>query len=286
MSWFAKSKDHLPLTWWKGHPVYFAAVLALIGVGSMVVTALLIAVHAPLLEQLVFTFSGLVEHGRLWTVLTYVLVNPPSLWVVLTSYFLWRFGEDVEKFFGRRVFAKMFASFVLAEPLLLSLISLCGFSGAHDWPAVGIFRVEFAVFIAFATLYPRAQISLIICCVEVWLIAAIFVGMQVLENLAYHNWPGLILLTGQVGLAYGLVRYEQGRWALPSVFARLKGWRSRRHSAAVLRVVRDGADGDVSVHGVDAVLDKINRQGMASLTAKERRALEQASEEMNRPSRN
>ena len=51
MSWFAKSKDHLPLTWWKGHPVYFAAVLALGGVISMVVTALLLAIHAPALSN-------------------------------------------------------------------------------------------------------------------------------------------------------------------------------------------------------------------------------------------
>jgi membrane associated rhomboid family serine protease len=202
MSWFPASKDHLPLTWWKGHPVYLAAYVALGGVATMVVTTLLMAANPVLLQYLVFTFAGLVEDYRVWTPLTYVLVNPPSLWLVLTSYFLWRFGEDVEKFFGRRIFVKLLVVLVLVTPFLLSLIGLIGF---RDWPAMGIYQVEMGVFLAFATLYPRAQISLILFTIPAGVMAAIIVGVDVLQNLAGRNWPGLFVLAGQVFTAYGFV---------------------------------------------------------------------------------
>lgn len=277
MSWFATSQDHLPLTWWKTHPVYFATVLALVGVASMIVTTFIMAVDTRAVGYLYFTWSGLVDHGRVWTIVTYALVNPPSIWVVLTSYMLWRFGEDVEKFFGRRLFTKLIVLLLLAEPITLLIF---GLFGIRDWPAVGIYFIEFGVFIAFATLYPRAKLNLIICSIDTWIFAAIIVAISVLQSLAGHNWPGLVLLIVQVALAYAFVRVEQGRWVFPSIVPWLKKQQAHRQSAKLLRVVRDGAKGDVSEMGVDAILEKISRQGMNSLTAKERKMLEKASEDL------
>ncbi|MEI6534115.1 MAG: rhomboid family intramembrane serine protease [Verrucomicrobiaceae bacterium] len=279
MSWFAKSKDHLPVTWWKGHPVYFAAVLALAGVVSMIVTTFIMAADAHALSYLYFSWSGLVDHGRVWTIVTYALVNPPSIMVVLSSVMLWRFGEDVEKFFGRRVFTKLIVYLLLAEPLILSFF---GVLGLRDWPAAGIFFIEFGVFIAFATLYPRAKLNIIICSIDAWVLATIIVAVSALQSLAGRNWPGLVLLAVQVGLAYAFVRVEQGRVEIPSFGAWFKKQQARRQSSKLLRVVRDGTSEDVSGIGVDAILEKISRQGMNSLTAKERRMLEKASDDLKR----
>src|SRR3954453_4833724 len=106
MSWLPESQDRLPLTWWKGQPIYLAAVLALLGVVSMVVTALLMATAGGILARLIFSYASVLDHLWLWTPVTYVLVNPPSLWLLLSSYFFWRFGEEVERHLGRRSFVK------------------------------------------------------------------------------------------------------------------------------------------------------------------------------------
>lgn len=246
---------------------------------SMVVTSLVLAAHAPLVEYLIFTFSGLVDFGRVWTLVTYVFVNPPSIWVVITSLMLWTWGQEVEKFFGRRVFVKMLLIFTLAEPLLLSLIvPLAG----PQWPAIGIYQVEFAVFLSFVTLYPHARISLILITLEAWIIATAFVSIAVLQSLAGHNWGGLILILGEAAIAYCLVRYEQGHWNARMLFS----WAKRqtiRKPQPQLQVVRRSREEPLPSSpnlDVDAILDKIGRHGMESLTAEERRTLEKASRDL------
>jgi len=279
MPWFPKSQDHLPLTWWRGQPVYLAAYLAIGAVVSMVVTSLVMAAHTPLLHYLIFTFSGLVDFGRVWTVVTYVFINPPSIWVVITSLMLWNWGQEVEKFFGRRVFVKMFLIFTLSQPVLLSLIvPIAG----PLWPAMGVYQVEFAVFLAFVTLYPHARISLILISLEAWIIATAFVAIDVLQCLAAHNWGGLILILGETGLAYSLVRYEQGHWTISSLFAWAKKSASCRPEPQ-LRVVRRSREDPIPSSpdmDVDSILDKIGRHGLESLTPEERRTLEKASRDL------
>jgi hypothetical protein len=211
---------------------------------------------------------------------TYVLVNPPSLWLLITSYFLWRFGEAVERHLGRRVFVQLVIGLILVEPLMLTLIALVG--GPRDWPAVGIWQMEFGVFIAFATLYPTAKLSLILFTIDAWIMAAAIVGISALSSLAARDWAGLFMLAGMVLFAYGYVRYEQGRWALPS----LSFLKRRRNSGARRRNVspeeREDASAPRDSHEdrVDAILEKIHREGLQSLTEDERRVMEKASERL------
>jgi hypothetical protein len=256
-----------------------AAYLAIGAVASMVTTALLMAAHTPLLHYFIFTFSGLVDFGRVWTIATYVLINPPSIWVLISSAMLWMWGQEVEKFFGRRVFVKMFLIFTVAQPLLLSLVvPIVG----PLWPAMGVYQVEFAVFLAFVTLYPHARISLILVSLEAWIIAVAFVALDVLQCLAAHNWGGLILILGETALAYGLVRYEQGHWNVSSLFA----WTKKGVSLSPgpkLKIVRRSREEPIpstSDLDVDTILDKIGKHGLESLTPEERRTLEKASKDL------
>jgi len=280
MAWLSKSQDHLPLNWWRGQPVYLAGYLAIGAVISMIITSLLLAAHAPLVEALIFTYDGLIGSGRAWTIVSYVFVNPPSVWVVLTSIMLWMWGQEVEKFFGRRVFVKMLVIFILAEPVLLSLIALLGLGTV--WPAIGIFQVEFAVFLSFATLYPTARINLILISIEAWILASIYVVINVLQCLAYHNWGGLVLILGITALAYNLVHYERGNWSFSSLFPSLKKRLAKRREPE-LRVVRRSREDphpSTTTPSIDEILDKISSKGLDSLTADERHLLEKASKDL------
>lgn len=279
MSWLPESQDRLPLTWWKGHPIYLAAIIALGGVASMIVTTVLMAAGGGVINSLVFSCANVLR-GWIWTPVTYVLVNPPSLLFLLTSYFLWRFGEEVERHLGRRVFVQLVAGLILVEPLMLTLIALVG--GPRDWLAAGLWRMELGVFVAFATLYPTAKLSLILFTIDAWIMAAAIVGISALSSLAVRDWAGLFQLTGMVLFAHGYMRYEQGRWALPS----LSLLKRRRNSGGKRRNASSEEQDDASVphdsreDRVDAILEKIHREGLQSLTDDERSVMEKMSERL------
>lgn len=260
-SWLPESQDRLPLTWWKQHPVYLAAILALAGVASMIVTAVL---GYDLIAHFVFTFDSAFRQFHFWTPLTYVFVNPPSLWLVIGCYLLWNFGEAVERHLGRRSFVSLLLLLLFVSPLVITLFGLAGLRG---FSCAGLMQLEFGVFIAFATLYPRAKISLIIVTIDAWVMAAIFVGINVLGSLAARDWASLLLLTANVSTAYAYIRYEKGELKLPSI---------------PKPAPKSNKPTKSKTPAVDDILDKISRHGMQSLTAEERRILDQASEEMKR----
>ncbi|MDI1311735.1 rhomboid family intramembrane serine protease [Prosthecobacter sp.] len=261
-SWLPESKDRLPLTWWKQHPVYLAAVIALVAAASMVLTAVL---GYDLMGHFVFTYESAFRQLHLWTPLTYIFVNPPSLWTLIGCFLLWNFGEAVERHLGRRAFVRMLLLLLLVSPLVITLFSLFGSRGLA---CMGITQLEFGVFIAFATLYPHAKLNVIILTIDAWVLATVFVGINALVSLANRDWSSLLLLAANVGTAYAFIRFETGALTLPSLPKRAPQAKKPAKKS--------------STPTVDDILDKISHQGMQSLTAEERRILDQASDEMKR----
>ena len=259
-----------------------AAVLALAGVASMIVTAI---IGTEALRVLVFSYENLLHRYYLWTPLTYALVNPPSLWLVLGCYLLWRFGEAVERHLGRAAFVRLILALLVALPILIVLLGFVG----QDAVLVGINHLHFGVFLAFATLYPRAQVSLIIVTIEVWVLAAIIVGVYALGSLFARDWVTLLILATELAVAYGFIRHEQGRLKWPSLsalFPRPVQPKPERPQAlpgpAKPKRTRRS---ERSTPEVDDILDKISREGMQSLTDDERIILERASHDLQKRKR-
>jgi len=272
MNGYGSSEEHQPALWLRGYPVYAAYLIVLVFVASMLATTLLMAFKlAPLLAWLPFA-SVEVLRGEVWRVVTYGLVNPPSLWFVLDMAMIVWFGREVEKVLGRRRLMLLFGGVYLVSPLLFTVLGLwfptklAGETGG------------FALFIAFATLYP--DVAVFFGILAKW-IAAILVGVYSLMALAYHDWLGGLSLWATVGFAFAFVRHEQGRLTLPRfrLFRRgpklrvLPGYQGRGDEAP-------GVGKAESMAEVDALLDKIARSGVSSLTARERAKLDSARNEL------
>jgi membrane associated rhomboid family serine protease len=285
---WGSSEEHAPLTWVRGYPLYAAHFIVAVFVGSMVITTLFLFFETPsgdaaslpqsipparhYLDWMPFS-SALVLKGQVWRIFTYGLINPPSLFpFVLDMVFMVWFGREVEKFFGRRKFLTLFGCIYLITPLLFTAI---GF-----W--IPMFRAgesgALAIFVAFATLYPNTPMMFNV--LAKWA-ALILVGIYTLMALAYHDSATLISLWATCGFAYGFVRFQQGLISLP----KLNLWRRKPR----LRVLPDpvlkkvstltkAPKEDSTMAEVDALLDKIAKSGMSSLTAKERAKLEAARE--------
>ncbi len=260
--WGAPSDEQQPLTWLKGYPIYAAHFIVVVFVASMLVTTILLGFKNYAGAKWLGFYSDQVLNGQVWRVVTYGLWNPPSFGFVADMFMIVWFGRELEKFFGRKKFLVLYGALYLLTPLLLTGVgflfpqAMSGETGA------------FALFIAFATLYPN--VPLIFNILAKWL-AFILVGIFTLMAIAYHDHIGLLSLWATSGFAFGFVRYEQGHFTLP----RLR-WPRKKPNLRVLPdpvvtkktiLAAPAAKEAATMAEVDALLDKIAKSGIHSLTA-------------------
>jgi membrane associated rhomboid family serine protease len=275
--------QHEPVLWVRGIGLYAAHVVVAVLVLSMIATSALMAFGGtPVIQALSFQ-SESVLRGEVWRIVTYILVNPPSLWFVIDMVLVVWFGRELEKTFGRRAFLWLYAGLSLVAPLLLLVIS--SFTGPTSLTGQ---RGALALFVAFATLYPN--VTLFLNLAARW-VAFILVAIYSLIALANRDLLGLLVLWSSAGFAWVFVRHQQGKLdlALPS-------WPKRPARSAkptspspspaprAARPVRvaDSRPSETSMAEVDALLDKIARSGLSSLTAAERARLDAAHQHLRR----
>ncbi len=283
---FESPEEHGPVTWWRGHPVYAVHLLVAALVASMLVTTGLQFARADGVISVLSFHGEAVWRGEVWRVLTYGLMNPPSLGLAIELLMLAWFGREVERSLGRRDFLRLFAGLYLVRPLVFTALapvlpaSFAGGTGA------------FAVFIAFATLFPDA--ALLFNLLARW-VAWGLLALGALMALGARDGVRLLELAATSGFAFAFIRHHQGRWNWP----RLPRFRWARPTPAPAPVPR-GAPVPVAARAgasrsagttppvaapmaeVDALLDKIAQSGLHSLTPAERARLEAAREDLQR----
>jgi hypothetical protein len=281
---FETPEEHGPVTWWRGHPVHAVHLLVAALVVSMLVTTALQFARADGVIALL-SFSGeAVWRGEVWRVLTYGLMNPPSLGLAIELLMLVWFGREVERFLGRRDFLRLYAGLYLVRPLLFTALAPvvpASFAGGTG---------SFAVFIAFATLFPDAP--LLFNLLARW-VAWGLLALGALMALGARDGVRLLELAATSGFAFAFIRHHQGRWNWPRVprFRRPRPAPSPAPRAAPVPVAaRTGVARSTGttppvaapMAEVDALLDKIAQSGIHSLTAAERARLEAAREDLQR----
>jgi len=262
-----------PVTWWRGHAIYTAHVVAAGLVVAMIVTSLALFAGANgVLGALGFS-SAAVLRGEVWRILSYGLVNPPSIGFALDVVMLIWFGREVEKALGRARFLALCASIYLLKPLFFTAAGVwlgTAFSGA---------ALAFPLFVAFATLFPG--VPLLFNILAKWAAVAL-VGIQALVALAARRWDLLAELAVGCGFAHLFVRLHRGGFEWPKL-----RWPRRRtvvRSVGPVRaaVVPPAPPPRAGMAEVDALLDKIAQSGIHSLTRDERARLEAARSDLLR----
>lgn len=262
-----------PVTWWRGHAIYSAHVMAAGLVVAMIVTSLALFAGAnDALGALGFS-SAAVLRGEVWRILTYGFVNPPSIGFALDVVMLIWFGREVEKALGRSRFLTLCAALYLLKPLCFTAVGVwlgTAFSGA---------ALAFPLFVAFATLFP--DVPLLFNILAKWAAVAL-VGIQALVALSARRWDLLAELAVGCGFAYLFVRVVREGFEWPKM-----RWPRRPRvvrTAAPVRaaVARSAPAPRAGMAEVDALLDKIAQSGIHSLTRDERARLEAARSDLLR----
>ncbi len=107
--------------------------------------------------------SDVIEHGRVWELVTYLFVHSPNdlMHILFNMLAVWMFGVDLERRWGSRGFTNYyFITGVGAgvSMVLASLIPWAPLHAAYDVPTIGASGAVYGILFAWALLFPDRQI--------------------------------------------------------------------------------------------------------------------------------
>ncbi len=237
-----------------------------------------------------------VRNGEIWRLVMWPLANPPTeIWVVITLAFFWFIGHAVEDLVGRNRYLGLLLAVTVVPAAFITLLPTNGFPTGFTF---GLNLLASVMFVIFAVQHPSQPFFFGI---PAWVLAAVFVGIDVLRLTGDRLW-GTLLLT-LTAIALGVVIIRQWGFAERLAFipqfagggpsprrGRSSAKRSRRGST---NKVIDGPWGSpagsgsgsgpntiAAQHELDLLLDKISAEGLGSLTATEKQRLNELSKRL------
>ena len=228
--------------------------------------------------------NSLVEPWYWWQLLSYGFAHSyQDMWHIIWNMFaLWMFGRSVEGIYGRWEILRFYLVAVFFGGLVWAIRSCLTVDPAiwDKYHMLGASGAVTAIVILFCLHFPRQQILLMfILPMPAWVLGVFIVVMNVIGigmstpegNVAFD-----VHLVGVVfALAYVKFRWNIGRW-IPN-FSAPTGWFKSRPRLKIHDPESQRRNLDAEA---DAVLEKVNRHGIESLNAKERRILEDYSRRM------
>jgi len=270
---YERSEDYRPLFWWMGHPIYVNTLILITHIAAFALGGVALSWFGlGAMLPLMLNTDDVLAYGQIWRLVSYIIFLPTDTWsainFIFAMGFLYYFGRQVEEFVGRKIYFKLFATLVLVPAILLCLIGL-------RWPQeyLGGYGTIFGTFIAFATIYPGVEICIwfVNLTAKGW--AFVLLAVLTLAYLVQRDPIGLGGLWVDAGIGYLGMRYIGAGRGLEWITDWLDDRRTQRLARQRnIKVLEDKKATD----SIDAILEKISKQGVGSLDARERAALERA----------
>jgi hypothetical protein len=241
-----------------------------------------------------FGFGGSVRSGQIWRLATWPLVNAPSLWSVITLALFWYFGRDVEAMFGRNRYLGFLGAITVIPATIVFLLSLIPGVYAFHTGNAGMRLIEMGIFAVFVAEHLNARFFFGI---PAWAIGLIFLALDVLQFVGVRAWGSLWHELLIVALSLLLVRAfgfaDDLHWVPRLPFpgspgkqkstanarrpAKPAGRKRGRQTAVVSGPWAGSPTSGFDQQLLDRLLDKVASGGIASLSATERKQLDELS---------
>lgn len=228
-----------------------------------------------------FNVEQAIYGGQVWRFFTYQFIHANLLHIAFNMIGLYFFGPLMEQHWGSRRFLAFYLLCGMSGAVLMSLFVLTIPAALGVGPnsmLVGASGSLFGILAACAVLFPKMRVQLIIPPVPMTMrtMAMVFLGIAVLVIIVGGNNAG-----GQAAHLGGALL---GFLLVKAPF--LLDWADRvspreiQNNINAGRFERKQKQQRAKEQEVDRILDKVKREGLASLTSKERKTLNQASEQM------
>jgi membrane associated rhomboid family serine protease len=234
-----------------------------------------------------FSTGSAFGRGRIWELITFQFIHANPGHLVFNSFGLYLFGPWLERWWGSKRFTAFYLLCGVAGALFYTLLGSLGIvhpGGSMVGASAGIY----GCLIGAALIDPKVQVYLLFIPVPLTIrkVAFIMLGIAVVvilggllsDDRMFGNAGGEAGHLGGAVLGYFLVRFPhllgKGGKAPADKVVRPKEFKrkSRLKSKLAPRTHVDTA----TASEVDRILDKINREGIQSLTAKEQEILNEA----------
>lgn len=272
------SDDYRPVAWMGRYPVDVTTMLVGVHVVCAILTALIFAASlSGVVNYFMFDSAAVWSGAQVWRLITYAFIHLPTgsglLWFAIEMYILFVFGREVERFIGQRAYIALYSVLLLLPVMVLTLWGLWTRTAVASSGAL-----HFAIFVAFATIYPNVEFFLRI---KAKWVALILAAIGTLSALAVHDWQTLVVLWTSVGAAFLFIEL---RGAGPELawWSALKARVAPKPKLTVVPKMRPRrpAESDDVYSSIDPILDKISKFGIGSLTPSERRQLDRERERL------
>ncbi len=240
------------------------ALLCALSLASMVLYAISRAAFA----KLVF-FAPLVRDGELWRLVTWPVASQPDIWVLIGIVFFWIFGHYAEETIGRQRFTGLVALVVVVPAAIVTLVADLDVTAG----SAGLSLLGTVMLVLFAAERPNAPFFFGI---PAWVIAAVFVGLDVLRYTGNRMWG--LLVQELLMLVFALVMVRQwGHLSDLSFIPRFTKGGGRKKSAKRRKQSRDfdrvvtgpwAAPSVSDQDEMDRLLDKMNSVGLSDAERK------------------
>ena len=285
--------------------------------GNFSVTTVDLICAAAVVTMFVYGILGRAQWGRLvfypwavredfefWRIVTWSPATRPDFWPLLGIVFFWMIGQDVEAMLGRTRFLSWFLTVTIAPAVIMTFLGALNTTLDITTQAYGLQPMFVAAIWVYAATYPRVRWFDVI---PLWAVAAVFTGL----NLLQYNGDGLrgmVVFTVLVVLVSLTAARSLGAatgWEIPHIPLPTTGKRrpsgpvrsskgkvrgkGKRRGAPVVEgpwaappppsssSSREIAEAQAEL---DALLDKISASGLDSLTADEKRRLNELSKRL------
>lgn len=255
-----------------------------IAAAAVLVGMVLVAVEGlsrPISRLLIFVAPDVAD-GHIWRLFTWFIPNDISLWTLLSAFLIFSFGSQLENTLGRVRMAQFLAVLILIPSLVAMAFYAVGVFGAPIALAGGSL-LSSALFFTFVLTMPNAKFFFGI---PGWVIAAAFIGIQLLSYLGQRDTGGAVnyivslVLIAFAANVFGLID------ALPAIPAMKRRSSPRATEGGTIRTpaatVADLNDERFRALDIDPILDQIAAFGIDSLSSDQRKKLESYSNKKNR----
>lgn len=219
------------------------------------------------------------QEGEVWRLVSYQFLHANLGHIAFNMIALWFFGPPVEERFGHLRFLLYYLACGVAAALFSSLLGYMGFFDPI-WPfipMVGASGSIYGIMAACAVLFPHARVQLLIPPVNLSVRQFALVVLGIACAVIIFQWNNAGGEAGHLGGMFaGFVLT-----LLILLKEKLTGSRSHSvpagHRQAQRRPIPPRREKFPSSDEVNAIMEKISRSGLSSLTEKEREVLQRAS---------
>jgi membrane associated rhomboid family serine protease len=236
-----------------------------------------------------FAIQSALMEGRVWELLTFQFLHLSPWHLIANCLGIYVFAPWVERWWGSGRFAAFYLLCGVAGALFFTLLTFAGVLPGRDItvPLIGASAGVYGILLSIAVIDPQAIVHLLfppvaltmrkLALIAMGIAVVVIVGDNLVGGGPFQNSGGEAGHLGGAILGLLLTRFPQllGKGAGQKII-RPKEFRPRR-TGAKLRP-RSGAERTTDSEA-DRILDKINREGIESLTEREREILHEASKQ-------